>query len=93
MWVISKTKVGSRETYGLMLMMLFVWKGFTKSISKLVCKTNTFCKIFTLLSIQNICEQTLVNLVTVKVHDYSKAFKYSVVVTTKKILWRRARSL
>ena len=51
-WVTSKTKVGTQSinlyvnSHGLMLIILFVWKSFTKPLKKLKSKTNIFWKIF-----------------------------------------------
>ena len=60
------------NTCDLMLMMLNVWKSFTKPLSKIKCKTNIFWKIIYSVIYLKYFEQTLVNLVTVKAHDYSK---------------------
>ena len=76
------------------VMMLFVWKSFTKSLNKVKYRTNIFWKIFySAIHLTWLTWLTLVNLRTVKVHKSSKAFNNSTVVLFKRILWRRASLL
>ena len=69
-----------------MLIMLIVWKSFTKPSEKLNYRTYIFWNIFLLCCLFKILTTTLVDLVTLKVHDLSKDFNKTVVVTIKSIL-------
>ena len=76
-----------------MLMMLFVLKRLTNLSEKLKYRTNIFWKIFYSAIYLKYWLTTLVNLVTLKIQDSSKAFNQIVVVMVKRILWIRVSSL
>ena len=74
------------NSYGPMLIVLFLWESFTKPLNKLKYGKNTFWKVFYAAIYSKIYQQTLLNLATVK----ARGFYNSVVAVIKRTLWRRA---